>query len=511
MTWFNKISNLFVKRSIEDASVPITSDNIVDFLGSQSSATGITVTPEVALQNPAIWRGVNLISGYVARIPINCYRRTEDDGREKAITHPAHWLLNKSPNKLYTPSVFKRTLIFHAVLYGNGYAYIIRNEFGNPQEALILDPDRTQLIDTSTGYKYETWIGQSKYILPFEDVLHIKGLSPDGLTGFFVSSILKDAIAEGISYIRYSGNYFKNNAKPSVVIELPPNVRDTDKIEEFRRLWGSIHNGLNNSHRPAFVRNGSKVTPLSVSNETIQYFQLRQHDLVMVANFLGIPASKLGASVNTSYGSLEMEEKAFLNDIDVWLVQFEDECNQKLLTERQKYLDTHYFEFDRKALIQIDSTTEKQLIIDYTNNGIMSEEQARQKLNLSFDENGTYRRPSNLLIVGEEEVAPEAPTPELDPTDQTTEEVAPEEELDTLERALAGKLVDRLVKRMARSSGSPITHLEVVLETLEPFQRNEQLKKLLESFEEEWKEILPEQRMNALNTFKDRLWGELWN
>jgi hypothetical protein len=74
-----------------------------------------------------------------------------------------------------------------------------------------------------------------------------------------------------------------------------------------------------------------------------------------VANLFGVPPHKLGDSSRTAYNSLEAENQAYLDEsLDPWLVKWEEECWDKLLTEEEKDADSHFVEFLRAALVRAD-------------------------------------------------------------------------------------------------------------------------------------------------------------
>jgi len=86
-----------------------------------------------------------------------------------------------------------------------------------------------------------------------------------------------------------------------------------------------------------------------------QLDELRERDIIEVANWWGIPPHKLGAAGRTSYASLEQENKAFLEDcLDPWLCQIEQECDAKLLLPEEIDEETHVIEFRRPGLTSAD-------------------------------------------------------------------------------------------------------------------------------------------------------------
>ena len=502
------LQNLW-RRNIENPSVPLN-QAIKILQSAPQSYSGVRVTQDVALSNPAVWRGVNLISSHVGKLPLNVYRRGENDSRERATNHPAYKLLRTAFSDTVSAFTGKQTLQHHALLFGNGYAWILRDEFAKPTELVILDPTTTTPARENGRLVYVVDIGngQKRKLSP-ADVLHIKGIGNDGMVGFSIIDLLQNALGYGVALQRYGSTYFRNNAKPSIVVELPPNIRTPEQVEDYRRAWNNIHEGLDNSWRPAMAGSGTKIHPLGSTNNDGQYIESMQHDLVMVASIIGCKPHMLGSTQNSSYKSLESENRAFLSDcLDQHLVCWEQECYLKLMSERQKERDTHFFEFERKALIGTDTKLETDILIAQYTNGLLSWEECRQILNRSSvrDENQIWMIPTFLQDT--ETVNPKTDKPEesQDETDDTDEETQ-DETTDKTRQALNNlkkTTVQRLVKRLSKSVEGGQTDLEkhrsVILQNLEPFQNAaEWTDNLLARLQPEINYVLPEQRQSVFD------------
>jgi HK97 family phage portal protein len=504
-----------ISRNIENPAVPITHEGVLEKLGllGSDSASGIRVTPERALANPAVYRAVSLISNAVAKTPLILYQRGANDSRERATEHPAYRLVKRQPHQLYTAFSYKQTLMVHALLWGNSYSYILRDETGAPQELMLLDPDQTTLKTEQGYYYYSTQIEQTEYRLPLSDVLHVKGLSSTGLLGWYTTQLLKDSLGLGIALQEYGARFFKNSARPSVVVILPPAVRGKDKIAEFKQQWAQVHQGLTQSHGIAALANGADVKTFGGDNEQSQFLQSREFDLIAVADALNINASKLGAKNNTSYGSLEMDERSYLSDsLDPWFVNIEQECGTKLLTESEKDEDSHYFEFNRKSLIQIDAKTELDLIVAQKINGVLGENESRRLLNLGDkDPSDTYWHPANVVVEGEEPepVAQAQPEQPAVNSDQPTEA---QKKLEAQTKKIVGKLFTRMQKAVESGKTDLTAHREVILENLSVWDKAEQwTDNLLRNLQDEINAVLPEQRAAVFERYSpDKLAEELW-
>lgn len=318
-----------------------------------SSSAGVNVTPRKALGYPPLWRGICLIAGDVAKLPLVLYRRTEDNGKEPERSHAAYRLVRHSAGPALRASLLKKTLTYHALLYGNGYAWILRNAYG-PVRMVVCDPQDTHAETFGGRLMYETPIDGQMERIPAEDMFHIRGLSHDGISGIGVLQIMADALGLGIATREFGARFFMNGANASMIIMVPGHFKE-NQIENTLRAWQSMAGGMQNAHKVAVLQDGVKVEKMTIDPEAAQMIDTRKFEVREVANILGVPRHKLGDDTTTSYSSLEAEQTAYLQEcLDSWLVEWEEESRDKLLTDREKDADDLVFEFTRQALIRTD-------------------------------------------------------------------------------------------------------------------------------------------------------------
>ncbi len=399
-----KINLASETRSLENPAVPLWSPAAYNYLGAPRSSSGVAIDRQTVLGYPAVWRALNLVSHKIGRLPLSVYRRNKDGGREEDTEHPAYWLLSRRPSDLYTPFTFKSTMIAHALLHGNSFAWILRDDVGRPEELVILNPEQTGVAVNRGQVTYYVRMGMdTRTILP-ENVLHIKGLGHDGLVGYSVLDCLREAFGLGLAAQRYGSVFFRNNGSPGpMILTFPAGVKlDKEQQQQLREQIDQLHGGLDNAHRPMILANGGAIGNFKIDNNTAQFLQTREFEVAAgIANIFGIPAHKLGVPRNSSYNSLESEERAFLFDtLDGWLVAFEEECESKLLKESQQVRDSHFVEFDRRSLEQADYKTRSESLIAEVNNGLRTLNEARALLNLpSIGEDGDrLRQPVNITF-----------------------------------------------------------------------------------------------------------------
>lgn len=356
------LTSLVTRATVEDPNVPLNAENISDILGGTKTDSGVVVTHKKALTYDAWYRGIALISGYIAKTPLYVYRREfgsdgEETGKARAKDHAGYPLLRRKPNAEMTALVFKRVLQSHICALGNGYAYIYRNADATPRELIPMDPTAVTPVRANgkLWYVCRFLSGEQRRLSP-RDVFHVHGLGYDGLRGYSVLDMAKESIGLHIGERQYGSRFFKNNARPSVVIEHPAKLTD-DQEKHLRDSWNRMHQGLDNAHRTAVLEGGMKLHEFTINARDAQLLESRGFGVRETANFLGLPPHKLGDSSRTSYNSLEQENQAFLDDsLDDWFSAWEEEAFDKILSEREKIAETHFVEFLRQSLIRANMT-----------------------------------------------------------------------------------------------------------------------------------------------------------
>jgi len=381
----NRKSNRAQKRSLNYEQVMLSdSDNWLTAIGGEKSNSGVVVNEKTAYSFAPLWRAINLVSSDIAKIPLCVFRRLEGGGQERATTHPAYKLMKTSAAENLTAFIFKQC-VQSAAMLGNGYAYIVRNVSTNlPTSMIVLSPTDTFPVRVNGGkIEYVTTVQGMKTRLKAEEVLHIRGLGFDGLVGHSVLDFARDSLGLGMAAEKFGSTVFKNGARPSVLLEHPKKINAEAK-RNLKESWNKMHQGIDNSHGTAVLEEGMHATILARDNESVQLMQLREFELKMVANWFGIPPHKVGDSTKNSFSSLEQENQSYLQEaLDPWMVNWEQECNCKLLTKPQKDRGTHFFEFVRAALVRADINTRFSVYNIALQNGIMNRDEIRELENLN--------------------------------------------------------------------------------------------------------------------------------
>lgn len=342
-----KISSLFERRFVSSLAQPAAW--LIELFGGTKTASGVHVTEEKALTLPAVWSAVNRISSTVASLPLHVYRRRET-GKEKATQHPVYTLLHDAPNPHMTAMQFRRALTAHALLWGNGYAWIQRDPNGVVQALWPLSPAITQpmwaIVDGEKRVIYTTAVdGQPLQLMDYE-VLHIAGLGFDGLRGYSVIAMEREAVGLGLAMQEMTGWVVANNAVPPIVLRHP----GKPDFETQQRIVEAFMKGVSGENRGkvGIVAEGIDIKELGMPLKDAEFLAQRNYTVLDIARIFNIPATMLeGADKAPTYASAEQFNLWFVqHTIRPWLVAWEQAISLRLFTglERKRYFAEHSVE-----------------------------------------------------------------------------------------------------------------------------------------------------------------------
>ncbi len=401
--------NWMKRASIESPNTPLSKayEFLRKLLGASGRSTaGVDVSPRVAMTLAAWWQGVSMISGDIGKLPISGYAKLKAGGRDIARELPAHRLLRRKPNPVMTAKVFKQTMIHHAIVRGNGYAFIERNGAAEPIELWPLDPVMcpTFPIREAGQLWYCTSVnGKLRKVAP-ENMFHLRGMGDDGLRGYPVIELAASSLGLSIAVEDFGAEFFENGATTSGIIEYPGSL-DEKAEENLRKTLQALYVGNGRRHRLAIFEEGMKFNPTSMPNEQAQFLGTREHQRRDIAGWLHIPPSRLGDVSSRTWASLEQDGQNYLDSaLEPWLVTYEEEAWDKLLTEKQKTDESHYFEFNRNALMRVDAASRATYYHYALQDGWMNRDEVRESENRNPIPNGEGQKffvPLNMALTDE--------------------------------------------------------------------------------------------------------------
>lgn len=419
---------------------------LLSALGGES-ASGVNVTPATAMNCAAVLAAVNVISQDIAKLPLLIYRRLPGGGREVATDHPLYPILARKPNPYQSRFTFREQQQAHLLLRGNAYLLKVFNARGRLTALIPLNPDRVAIWVGMGEPYYEALrsVGmiESHYLqglparLSQQQVLHVPGLSLDGVGGVSVISYARETIGLALATEQYGAKLFGQGARPSGTLTHPGKL-SPEGASRLRDSWSSAYSGIANAGKVAVLEEGMKFEALALSNEDAQFLGSRQFSIVEIARIFRLPPHKLMDLGRATWSNIEQMSMEYVNDsLMPWLERWEAALEDGLLDDRER--EDYFIEHDISRLLRGDSTSRSNYIKSLFYTGALTVNEVRSLEGRNPVEGGERRYiPVNMAPLDDDgkpcpTVAPAAgvlPGMDSEPEDEDEDELDAEDSPD---------------------------------------------------------------------------------
>lgn len=384
----------FFSRALSISGGSLRDPRLNEIFGSSSVAdAGVNVTPWTALNYSAVFAAVRIISEAVSSLPLHLYERLPNGGKRRASGTPLYSLVHDAPNDEMGSLQWREASMAHLLLWGNSYSEIVRDLEGNAVELWPLDPSQVKPTRTANGDLFYDVGG--KVALPRENVLHVSGLSFDGISGISPIAQARQSIGLALAIEQFGAGFFGRGARPGGILTFPGQL-SSEARANLRRSFEDLHSGSGNSHRVALLEQGLKWESIGVPPDDSQFLQSREFQVIEICRWFNLPPHKLKELAKMNYNSLEQMNVEFLTDtLRPWLVRWEQQLNRKLLRkqDRERFLFEHAVE----GILRGDLQSRYTSYSIARNWGWLSVNEIREKETLNPVEGGdTYLTPQNM-------------------------------------------------------------------------------------------------------------------
>lgn len=373
----------------------LTQSDILSILGS--GANGITPTDQNVLSVTPAFAAIAYISKAVAALPYSVFKRTES-GSIPAESHPVFGLFAGRPHPHYTKYTFFQTLIANALM-GDGYARIHYGADMRPTALELLPRQSVQadfMPDGSLYYRVSgTMNGRTVSVtLADWEMLHIKGLTFNGINGLPVRLIHADSLGMALSSQKYSKNFFDNGAHLSGFLKvtggtLKPGQADVIR-GEFKRKFG----GADKAGEVPVFDMGMDYVRVGMNPKEAAVIDFRKLTAQDCSRIWQIPMHLLADLERSTFTNMEQQSADFLTHTILPLVkQVEEEFNTKLFTANEIRLRRYFTRFNLNGLMRADTESRSKFYTAGVQNGWLTPNDVRQLENLNSMDGG-----NDLLI-----------------------------------------------------------------------------------------------------------------
>lgn len=419
------IFDRFSTRSIENPNVSLSDPRAFEMIfgESGSSAAGVNVTAESVLKIPAVWAAVNFLSGTVAALPLQLFKRSGDD-READKANPLYRILHDAVNEETTSFRWRKYLMTRTLLTGRSYTLIVRTAGGKVTALLPIDPARVTVvrIDGRTFYDIANAGGKpTRY--KARDVIDVMFLSEaDLLSHVNPTTRLRDTFGLTTALDNYAARFFQNGGIPPVVMEGPVNSPAAAK-RASTDIAQAIANAAQKMRSVLVMPIGHTLKTVGVDPEKSQFKDARRFQIEEVARVYGLPPVFLQDLTHGTYSNTEQQDLHFVkHTLTQWVTQIEQEINLKLFGMSS---NESFVEFNVDGMLRGDFSTRMAGLSSAVQNAIITPNEARKLENREPKDNG-----DDLYIQGATvplgSNAGEPPAQEPEPIDKPADDAGDE-------------------------------------------------------------------------------------
>lgn len=308
---------------------------------------------EQALKNSAVFRAVDLISGIMGALPFRIVQFSKDGGIVEAEGHPLYDLLMYQPNGWQTAYEFRQLMQAWLLIHGNAYALIVRG-VGNRVTALLpIEPERVEVQQRPDGtlfYTVSSIDSRVPFNPPASDVLHLRGLSMDGIRGVSRVKQAADVINTALQAQAASNKMFQNGVIGGMAIEHPGQLTP-QALEHLKSSLEANYAGAANAGRTMVLEEGMKRSFAPADAQKVQLNELKGALVEDISRIFGVPRPLMNID-DTSWGS-GIEQLAILFvrfGLSSWFVAWEQAVHRCLMTPGERRI--YRADYDERELLR---------------------------------------------------------------------------------------------------------------------------------------------------------------
>jgi len=381
MAWWNLFETSQETRAVVGTQ---SSQEVVEFfqmLGGNVSASDVVVNSETALQVPAFSGGVNFLSGTMAGLPLNVFRK-KGDGREK-VTGPLATLLHDAPNEEMSLFDWRKMLWDSYYTTGRGLCYIER--VGNRIINIWpLETGKTTVkrVDGRKFYEYRESGTDAAGVKTYQanEIIDIPFmLKPDGLATRSPIHMGKDALGLAIAVTQYGSRYLANGGVPPFAIT--GNFQTSQALKRASDdLQSAVQKAAKENRQALTMPAGLEIKPIGGNPEQNQMIETQRFCIEQIARLLSLPPVFLQDLTHGTFSNTEQQDLHLTkHTIKKLAEQFEQELNLKLFGRSN---NRQYVELNMDGLLRGDFITRMNGNSQAIQTGQLAPNEARKRENL---------------------------------------------------------------------------------------------------------------------------------
>lgn len=342
-----------LSRSIENPAEPITPTQVLSSLDSADQLWGPAATSPDPMRIGTALRCVQILASSVAGVPL----RTRNVETRADVEIPA--LSMRRPGT--TPFETWETVVASLALRGNGYVRKVRNRAGQLSHLVPIMPQRVKVKlgsdadAAAVGMPYVKRFvidGDERNALTEFDVMHIPGLSFDGLTGVSVLTHMRRTFEIAANADDLAARTYGQGLLLSGFLSTDQQLT-AEQAAILKARWRARMSGKDNAFDVGILDNGASFQQVSMSPADAQFLEARRFQTSEIARIFGLPGWMINdQEKSTSWGTgMEQQFTTFVVlTLKPYMQRIEQRVTREILDPR-----TEKAEFKVEGLLRGDS------------------------------------------------------------------------------------------------------------------------------------------------------------
>lgn len=359
-------------------------------VNAAESDSGHIVTPATAMTISAFWACVWLNARTLATLPLLLKRYDKNGLGKDEISDPLFEVLRYKPNALMTAVNFWTFLWANEQLWGAGYA----EKKMNGGKVIALEPLLSEYMTpflTDKGlmrYRYDEPTNPREFRR--EEIFQVFTRTLDGITGASVIEFGRHSMGIAQAGEQAASSTFKNGLQAGGFIKVDKFLKESqredfrDEIADFTGTKGKKRGGV------MVLEGGTDFKELTMKPQDAELLLSRQFSVEDVCRWTNTPPILIGHSAQgqTMWGS--GIEQIFSGWLRLGLRPSLEVCRQEVRASLIPIVDRRdvFAEYDLDELLAADSQARANLYSTYSQNGVMTRNEIREKEGLPRAEGG---------------------------------------------------------------------------------------------------------------------------
>lgn len=361
------ISN-FINTKIKNETMTL------EQLFNNISNSGNEISKNNVLKNSDIaYACINYIASTIAKMPIVLYME-ESNGDKTKVNNELSYLIKNRPSEYINRVDFIQTMVSNMLIYGNSFAKICTRN-GKIHELKILEPSVTRLEKTTKGsWCITTTIDNKQETLNYNQVLHLKDLSLDGVEGISRIEAIKMKLENKSSSDKMLADFIRNGGALGSVLSVTSKAYE--ERENIKKEFNSMLRN-DNPNKIAVVPDSMTYTNITGNNladaEFINNIKITKEDIMAIFN---INPALLGMSEKATNSNMIEMIQQFIQSLVPLISKIEMEFNYKLLSSKDRI--NHFFKFNMSSAMRATDLDRATYLIKMVQGGLMTRNEARE-------------------------------------------------------------------------------------------------------------------------------------